>query len=135
MIQRVQTLWLIVVIICGVLSLKLSFYSGIYENNQYYMLTAANNTPVLITTLVAVMLAVVSIFLYKERKKQLLFCVIGTLISVLSLVLYFLQIKNFIRGTFDISCLFSIAMPVFYIMAITGVYKDAKLIKKMNQLR
>lgn len=135
MIQRIQTLWLFLAIVAAILTIKLSFYSGLQVNNQFYTLTATSNILILIVTLAIIILAGIGIFLYKKRKQQLGVSIIGTLLSLGNIVLYFLQLKHFIRGTFDLWCVFVFAIPVFYILAIIGIYKDERLIRKMNQLR
>lgn len=135
MIQRIQTLWLFLAIVAGVLTMKLSFYSGLQADNQFYMLTATSNMIILIITIAAIMFAGVIIFLYKNRKQQLAISTIGVLLSTGNIILYFLQLKNFIKGTFDLWCVFVFAIPVFYILAIIGIYKDEKLIKRLDKLR
>lgn len=135
MIQRIQTLWLFLVIVAGVLTMKLSFYSGLQADNQFYMLTATSNISILIATLANIMFATVIIFLYKNRKQQLALSIIGVLLSIGNIILYFLQLKNFIKGSFDLWCIFVFAISVFYILAIIGIYKDERLIKKLDKLR
>ena len=135
MIQRIQTLWLCIAVICGITTMKLSFYSGLQTNNQFYMLTATSNTVILLTTLISIILAGIIIFLYKDRKRQMLMCVLGTLVSIGNVILYFLQLKLFVKGTFDLCCVFVFAIPVMYVLAIIGIYKDEKLIKNLNKLR
>lgn len=135
MIQRIQTLWLCLAVICGVTTMKLSFYSGLQTDNQFYMLTATSNTVILITTLIAIILAGIIIFLYKDRKRQMWMCVLGMLVSIGNVILYFLQLKLFIKGTFDLWCVFVFAIPVMYVFAIIGIYKDERLIKNLNKLR
>lgn len=135
MIQRIQTLWLFLAVVSGVLTMKLSFYSGLQTDNQFYMLTATSNIIILITTLTVIILAGISIFLYKNRNQQLGVSILGSILSITNVVLYFMQLTHFIRGTFDLWCVFVFAMPVFYILAIIGIYKDKRLIKKLNSLR
>ncbi len=135
MIQRIQTLWLCIAVICGVTTMKLSFYSGLQTDNQFYMLTATSNTVILITTLISIILAGIIIFLYKDRKRQMWMCVLGTLVSIGNVILYFLQLKLFVKGTFDLWCVFVFAIPVMYVLAIIGICKDERLIKNLNKLR
>lgn len=135
MIQRIQTLWLCIAVICGVTTMKLSFYSGLQTDNQFYMLTATSNTVILITTLISIILAGIIIFLYKDRKRQMWICVLGTLVSIGNVILYFLQLKLFVKGTFDLWCVFVFAIPVMYVFAIIGICKDERLIKNLNKLR
>lgn len=135
MIQRIQTLWLSIAVICGIATIKLSFYSGLQADNQFYMLTAAGNIAILITTLISIILAGIIIFLYKDRRRQMWLCILGALASISSVVLYFLQLKLFLKGTFNLWCVFAFTVPVMYVFAIVGIYRDEKLIKNLNKLR
>src|SRR5690348_397669 len=122
MIQRIQTLWLLVAIAAAVLSIKFPFYTGTHVDNPSLVeLTGATNVPILILTVINIILSGVAIFLFKNRKKQTTFIIVNIIIALLILVLYFLQVRNFIQGNFSLTSLFAFAIPVFLILALTGV--------------
>ncbi len=139
MIQRIQTLWLLAASICGFATLKLSFYSGnkldATNVKQFMPLNATTNTLLLVLTSCVAAMALVLIFLYKDRKRQLLVTLAAAIVSIVNIVLYFTEIKKFIEGNYAITAVFAFLVPIFFLLAARGIYKDQKLIKSVDRLR
>lgn len=135
MIQRKQTLWLLLSAVCGVLSFFMPFYSGQLKDGKYDKLNAGYDFFLILLTGVSVLLALTIIFLYKKRKLQLRLCVLGIIFSLINVVVYFLQIQKFQTGSVSLSCLLAFGIIVGYIMAARGIWKDEKLIKTLDRLR
>src|SRR5256885_16848396 len=101
MIQRIQTIWLLLAAACAFITLKLSFYSGnkIVDNQkQFAHLTADENILLTILSVAVGIAALVLIFLYKDRKMQMRLTFIDMLLSLLNIYLYFKASKNFVEG-------------------------------------
>jgi peptidoglycan/LPS O-acetylase OafA/YrhL len=135
MIQRMQTVWLLLASLCGFLTLKFSFYSGMNEAGVYENLTAYHNTILLVLTIGTALLALINIFFYKNRKQQIRICLIGMLAQAGCLAIYFLTIQKFTQGTFDLWSVFALGVLVFFILAVRNIYKDEKLVKSLDRLR
>lgn len=141
MIQRIQTLWLLLAAGAGFASLRLPFYSGHRIDDptkQYAEINAASPSLLLLILTVAVAIAsLVIIFLYKDRKMQMRLIIVTLLVSLANIVLYFLETKKFVPGesSFDLTCIFAFIVPVFLFLASRGVYRDQKLIKSVDRLR
>ncbi len=135
MIQRIQTIWLLLASACGFASLKFPFYIGSIGTAPAADLTAMSNTLLMILTVAAAIVALVTIFLYNNRKLQIKIGAAGLSASLLAIVLYFVEIKNYASGGIALFCVFAFAVPVFYIMALRGIYKDEKLVKSSDRLR
>jgi hypothetical protein len=138
MIQRIQTIWLLLAAICAFLTLKLSFYSGnkiIEGQKQFTHLTANDNMLLTILSVTVGVAALILIFLFKDRKMQMRLTVVDLLISLLNVYLYFVASQNFIEGRIDWSCIIVFAIPVFLFLAFRGIYKDQKLVKSVDRLR
>jgi len=135
MIQRQQSLWLLLSTISAVLSYVLPFYSGQLKDGKYFKLDAENDFLLMIITGISIILSLVAIFLYKDRKVQLRLCFSGIALSLLILIIYFVQLKKFETGSISLSCLFVFAMIAGYIMSARGVWKDERLIKNLDRLR
>src|ERR1700730_17384307 len=130
MIQRIQSFWLLLAAVAGFLSMKFPFYTGnLVTDNAYIKLTAVENIPILILTVLSIVLSLITIFLFKDRKRQTGFTLLNIFISIIIIVLYFLQLKNFSQGSFSLACLFVFALPVFLILALVSVRRDEKIIK------
>ncbi len=137
MIQRQQTLWLLLSTICGVLSYVLPFYSGTRQGNngiEKAIIDASSTYALMILTGISVLLSFITIFLYKNRKLQFRLCLGGVLLSVLIVVLYFIEIKS-LSGSISLYAVFVFAMLISYIMAVIGIRKDEKLVKALDRLR
>lgn len=136
MIQRIQTLWLVLAAIAAILSIKFPFYTGsLVVNNAYLRLSAAENIPILILTVVSAIISAITIFYYKNRGRQTGLTVLNIFVAIIILVLYFLRLKDFSTGSFSLTSLFPFSLPVFLILALVGIRKDAKLIKSLDRLR
>lgn len=98
-------------------------------------LDGGSNFFLVVLTGASLILSLVTIFLFKDRKLQLKLCFAGIGVSVLTLIIYFVEMKNFETGTISLSCLFAFAVIAGYIMAARGIWKDEKLVKSLDKLR
>ena len=138
MIQRIQTLWLLLASIFDAVTFRFPFYNGDWLKDTIpgpIDLDADTTVPLTIVTVLAGALAFACIFLFGNRKFQLKLAIVGLLFSIGMLVLYFLEIQHFSSGTISLWCLFHFAVAVFYILAIKGIRDDQKLIKSLDRLR
>lgn len=135
MIQRIQSIWLLLAAAAALATLKFSFYSGIKENNVFAELNGTAHFLLLILTITVALAAAVSIFLFKKRKLQMQLCLFGLLLQIAVVFFYINQTQKFTEGNFTISSVCTFIIPVFFILALLGIRKDEKLIKSMNRLR
>lgn len=136
MIQRIQSVWLLLAAIAAVLSFKFSFYSGTMDGEEgtQYLLASSNLFLVVLTTLLAAG-CLILIFLFKDRKRQLRLTIAATFISIVNTVLYFSQLKKFIDGAISLTAVFVLIIPILLFFAARGIWKDEKLIKSLDRLR
>ncbi len=136
MIQRVQSIWLFIASALSFLTLKLSFYSGTFLlDNQYHQLNGTDNIFLMIATIALGVLSLLNIFLYKTRVIQLRLCIIGMLIDLLLLYLYFRAIQNYSQGAYSITAVAHLLILIALIFSARGINKDEKLIKDSDRLR
>lgn len=142
MIQRIQTIWLLMAAAAAFLTLKLSFYGGNLLNVEtntktYQSLTAQSNVLLTILSAGVGLAALISIFLYKNRKLQLRIVLLSLLVSIINIVLFFVESKKYVagEGNYDLTAAFAFAVPVFLFLAMRGIRKDEKLVKSLDRLR
>ena len=150
MIQRIQSLWLLLAAICALAALQFSFYSGnILDNEQLVLrnLTAVGltgNTNDVKTNVNAIslllaaatgILSLVAIFMYANRKTQIRITLIALLLSLGLAAYMFLLTTEFTEGKVSLTAIFSLLPPVFLFLAWRGIYKDEKLVRSMDRLR
>ena len=141
MLQRMQSIWLLLAAVCGILTMRYSFFSGnkLGDNQAklFESLTATTSILILVLTIALISGILIDIFLYKNRKLQLRIAILGIVISVLNIFLYYKQTQNFLpnEGTYDLTAVLTLAIPIFLILAARGIYKDQKLVKSLDRLR
>ena len=136
MIQRVQTLWMILAAIAVFLTLKFSFYSGsLIADNSYHALMATDNFFVLILTSAIGTGVLINIFLFKHRSVQFRLIVFALLVECLVIFIYIRETNKYSTGNFGLWSVLHLLVIVFLFFALRGIYKDSKLIKESNRLR
>ena len=139
MLQRIQSIWLLLAAICAFLTIRLSFYSGNIETPgqpaSFQFLNAGFNIWILILTIALVCIAAIDIFLYKNRKLQGRLALLGILLSLLNIFLYYKQTLKFTVGNYDLKAVVAILIPVLFFLAFRGIYRDQKLVKSLDRLR
>ena len=138
MLQRLQSLWLLVVAALDATTFRFPFYSGDWSGDEVQAVIDLNARTTIwftILTVLAGALAFVTIFLFDNRKLQLRLTYLGIFLTVVLLTLYFLEIREFVSGNVAIWAIFYFAILAFYILAARGIWKDQKLVKSMDRLR
>ena len=139
MIQRKQTLWLLLSTISSGLTFKFPFYSGIVPPETPGVegpeLTATDNIGLILLTAVIVILSLLTIFLFKDRKKQIRFSLLGLAASIGLIALYWMYAQKFTAGNIAITAILTLFTVVGFFFAIRGIRHDQKLIKDLNRLR
>ena len=125
---------------CAVLTIKLPFYTGptidAAQGKVIEKITASSNILLLILTVLLVVVILVNIFNYKNRKLQLRITIGLILVSLLDIFLFYqASMKTIIGGTFALTSVLALAIPLLLIMAARGIFKDQKLIKSTDRLR
>jgi hypothetical protein len=138
MIQRIQTVWLLLVAVFAAVTFRFPFYTGDWLKDAVQApidLNARTTIWISILTVLAGAIGFVNIFMFDNRKLQLKLCYLGIFVTVILLVVYFLELNNFTSGTIALWCIFHFAILGCYILAARGIWKDEKLIKSMDRLR
>ena len=139
MIQRIQTVWLFLAALFAALTYKFPFYAGNIINKEnvqrYEKLVASSNFLILVFTAGLIAGTIATIFMYKNRKQQMWLAVAAAGLSIINIILYFRDVKNFTSGNMSLTAILALAIPVFFVLAINGIRKDEKLIKSLDRLR
>ena len=136
MIQRIQSVWLLIASIVAFLTLKLSFYSGTYlPDNLYHQLNGTENLRLMIPTIALGVLTLVTIFMFKNRVTQLWFSLAAIVLDIVIIFLYYQTVKDFTRGDYAITAALHVVIIIVLALAMRGINKDEKLIKESNRFR
>ena len=139
MIQRIQTVWLFLAALFAAFTYKFPFYTGNIVNKEnvqvFEKLVASSSFLVLIFTAALIGGTIYTIFMYKNRRQQIWLTVAAAGLSIINIILYFSELKKFISGNLALTSVFALAIPVFLLLAINGIWKDEKLVKSLDRLR
>jgi FtsH-binding integral membrane protein len=141
MIQRIQSIWLLIVALAAFATYTLTLYVGKQATGSEMSFLLADNFLLVILIILLGMLAVICIFLFKNRKLQFRLSVLGVILSLVFVFLEYVKVEDFktknsiAAGSYQLGALLPILMVVFFFLAARGIYKDEKLVKSLNRLR
>ena len=145
MIQRKQTLWLL---IASLLNFCVLFFD-VYRWHQLVngvdtpmQLSVTGHFPLMAMVVVTGLLPLVAIFLFSQRKRQINI----TMLSIVAVICFFAMLVYSVSelgkqtppptsGSYYLGSMLPIASILFLIMAIIAIRKDEKLVKSMDRLR
>lgn len=141
MIQRKQSVYLLL----GALSIvSMFFFDGIWESPAADTLIWYVPS-VLIAGIVVVLVAIVAIFLYKDRKRQQKVVVAAQVLTLIFMVILYgglfltdlaAQIQEGVFGRVGlIGLVLPIVAYVFFYLARRGIQSDIALVRSMDRLR
>lgn len=153
MLQRKQTLWMLIALICEALTFKFAFYFGnmkvglngiaplevkaVPTFGAGSVSAGSGSVLILIVTVIIIGGILINIFNYKARGKQLLVTIGLLLLSLLNIFLYWWKsgVPPFESGSYSIGMVLTLAVPVLLIMAALGIRRDQRLVKSADRLR
>ena len=138
MIQRQQTLWLLLATLSALLTFMFPFVTGkkMVDNAETDIaIYAGTNFFILLLTGASLVLSAVTIFLYRNRKQQMQICILGILMAVALVVLYILQMNKLLKSTLALAGLLPFLVLLGYYMAFRNIRKDERLVKSLDKLR
>jgi drug/metabolite transporter (DMT)-like permease len=137
MIQRIQTIWLLLAGIAALLTIQFPFYSGINDPLvTYHELTArSGGIVIMLATLLIAVLAFVCVALFKNRTTQLRLCVAAIIVEAVLIILYYKQVTTFTAGTYSLTAILHPIIIILFVLAARGINNDEKIIKDSNRLR
>jgi len=146
MIQRIQTLFLLLAAACAFCLFAFPFAttpnpvssSDMFADSVYNI---SDNIALQILFILAGALAFISVLMFKNRKTQLMVCRIAIVANIIGLIL---AIVLFVRDSDQmgpanpddgLGVYLPILFLVFALLAIRFINKDEKLVKSMDRLR
>jgi hypothetical protein len=141
MLQRTQSLLLAGIIITYILTLFLPLYTSISIQQQPLPITLLNSRSALLIHLSPVILALISIFQYKNRTLQIKLCRVGLVLSIIVLCLTIfwsrLFIGNALKDIYIISwgTFILFLNPIFFYTASRFILRDEELVRSVDRLR
>jgi len=135
MIQRIQTIYMSIV---AILMIILYFFFPDFTSSNGEVVMHKNSLLIIFPIFASILLAIISIFKYKNRQTQF---VLNRLNSLFIFILLgvFVYISLDVSGEMEISKkgigLLPIISIVFLVLANKAIQKDERLVKSMDRLR
>lgn len=158
MIQRIQSIYLLLVAICSALTLFFPFahfYEGSVKLSEYAAfgvfnvqsvvleMSSATVVPIWIFSILGTLLPLIIVFLYKNRKLQIKLVHLTYIIFIAFLILIYMGISNVSETLYSdgqeilyhIGFYLPVAAIAFLFLAIRGIKKDEALIRSIDRIR
>jgi ABC-type phosphate transport system permease subunit len=144
MIQRIQSVWLLLAALCMGLLFKMPYYvATIGVEAATTELAVGKSLLLFILAVVLGVLALATIFLFRNRGTQKRLIWLGLLAALLLLALMYLQTENLLTGnpnnykneSFKLGAVFPILYIILMFMAYSAIRRDDKLVKSIDRLR
>lgn len=149
MIQRIQSIWLLIASVLSGL-LMIDWYTGyVYKADVPHglgsivnYLRITDHFPSLLIAVVMIALPLVAIFFFKNRKRQRSLSWMGILACIAFIAVSLMHIENFKNtspmprnGSYQAGIVVPVVAIVFLYMAINGIKHDEKLVRSADRLR
>lgn len=141
MIQRIQSLWLLLAASAGTLTYVLPLWSGQLQDGSQKQYFGRENLFFFALVVATVLLALVTLFIFKNRAKQKVLTIIGLLLSLVLVTLELVFVDaykktlNLIESAWQPGALMPMVMMILFFLAWQGIKKDERLIKSLERLR
>ncbi|MEK0423115.1 MAG: hypothetical protein RLZ95_1025 [Bacteroidota bacterium] len=133
MIQRIQSIWLLLASVAAFIVLRFPFYYTPTPNALE--ISGSSSTGTLITLAFSACLSAITIFLYSNRMLQIKVTIVNFLLSAaIGFLVYRVRAAN-PGGGFTLFSIALFAMPFLQILAMVKIYKDEQLVKSADRLR
>jgi hypothetical protein len=133
MIQRIQSIWLLLASAAAFSVLRFPFY---YTPTPFALeINGSAQYSTLISLAFSACLSFITIFLYSNRMLQLKVVIVNFLLSILiGFFIYKIVVAN-PGGGFTLPSLALFVIPLLQILAMVRIYKDHVLVKSADRLR
>jgi len=145
MIQRIQTLYLLLASAAGVGTWFFNLWRARLVNNTYEYFNGLSSYLYFILMMVIVGLAFVCIFLFRKRKLQFRLTLLNILLAIGVVALQYLKIKEeaeklqsqqlLSSATYLPPAFLPVLIIIFLFLAARGIYKDERLVRSLDRLR
>jgi hypothetical protein len=133
MIQRIQTIWLLLASAAAFSILRFPFYYT--PTPQALEIKGSNQYSTLISLAFSACLSFITIFLYGNRMLQLKVVLVNFLLSVLIGFFIYKVVIEHPGGGFTLPAAALFLIPILQIMAVIRIYKDERMVKASDRLR
>lgn len=147
MIQRIQSLYLLLAAAAGAAALSFDLWKATLTNstNPVYV-NASSNYLLFVLYIIIILLSLATIFLFKKRKLQFRLTIFNILFGFGALGYQYYVVQqtanklssggvSIVSASYLPASFLPIVVIILLFLAVRGIYKDEKLIKSLDRLR
>lgn len=145
MIQRIQSVWLLLAALCCVGLFFFDIYHAevvVNGANTTQAIRVSDHYPSLLIALVITIMPLVAIFMFKKRKRQKLIAIFSTVATIGFVAMALGRVTNFrndnpiaVNGSYWIGAVLPAIAIIFLVLAVRSINHDDKLVKSVDRLR
>ncbi|HEX6180895.1 MAG TPA: DUF4293 domain-containing protein [Chitinophagaceae bacterium] len=141
MIQRIQSVWLLLAAACAFLTYTTVLYTGTLLNGTQLKFVLADHFLMVAYIIGLATLSLVAIMLFKNRRAQYRLTITTLVLTIGFIFLEYYVIEDFKKdnvvqtGSYEIAALLPVVMVIFLFFAARGIRRDQKLVKSLDRLR
>ena len=141
MIQRIQSLWLLLSAFCASLVLMVPVFAGQGSDGLVKVFSIRENLLLLLIVTLSIAMPFINIFLFKNRRLQKILIVNNMILAMLTVVTEYFSIDKFkqqfgiAQGNWELSAILPFFIILFLVFAFRGIRKDEKLLSESNRMR
>jgi cytochrome bd-type quinol oxidase subunit 2 len=146
MIQRIQSLYLLLAAAAGAAALSFDLWRATLSNGVKQSVNASSNYLLFVLYIIIILLALVTIFLFKKRKLQFRLTIFNILFGFGALAYQYYVVQQtadklstggitITSASYLPASFLPIVIIILLFLAARGIYKDEKLIKSLDRLR
>lgn len=143
MIQRIQSVWLLLAAICAAAMFFFPVYGGVLQNGLPDNYLASSSYLLFLLAIVSAALPFITIFLFRKRQLQMKLTFVNILLGIGLIVMIYLKSNEFAvanaaifkSSSYKIAAALPILSIILSIMAFRGISADQKLVKSTDRLR
>jgi hypothetical protein len=141
MIQRIQSLWLLLSTVCAAAYAYFPIYAAVAIGSLPQKYTVRENLILLSTSIGMISIAFLTIFFFKNRGLQKLLIITNIMLSLCIFILQYFLIEALKRdlglsqGSWEISAVLPLFIVAFHVFAFNGIRNDEKLLSSADRMR
>lgn len=141
MIQRIQSLWLLLSTLCATLIWIIPIFGGVGSDNLPKDFSIRESLILMFIVALATILPFITIFLFKSRSTQKKLIIINIILAAITIAAEYLMVEQFknsfgiIQGNWQLSAILPFFIILFNVFAFRGIIHDEKLLSSADRMR
>lgn len=141
MIQRIQSLWLLISAAFAAIYINFPVYKGVLLNAEAIEIRIREHLMLLAVSVIAGLMSFITIFLFKNRKQQKTLTLFNALICAgIFAIQYFIVEErkaaiNIAQGEWQLIALIPLFMVILLLFSYQNIRSDEKLVNSADRMR